>query len=71
MSVISIQAKGKRIANLLFWKWNPEKRAILVIGAKFGGWGKSLVSIARINKPKTIFIFNLSNSINFKFGKTQ
>ena len=44
---------------------------MLVIGAKFGGWGKSLVSIARVNNPKTIFIFNLSNSINFKFGKTQ
>ena len=49
-----------------------EKRAILVIGAKFGGCGKSLVNIASASKPKTIFILTLSNlPIHFEFLKTM
>ena len=53
----------KNLKNLLL-KLIAEKRAIPVIGAKFGGWGISLVKIAKIIKLIIKwFFFKLDSSI--------
>ena len=52
----NIPAKGVMIAILLFDKWNPEKSAMLVIGAKFGGCGSNLEIIAIKINPKITFV---------------
>ena len=53
----------KNLKNLLL-KLIAEKRAIPVIGAKFGGWGISLVKIASTIKPIIKwFFFKLDSSI--------
>jgi len=52
----NIPAKGIRIDILLFDKWNPEKSAMLVIGAKFGGCGNNREIIAIKINPKITLI---------------
>ena len=49
--------------NRLFTKWNPVKRAMLVIGAKFGGCGNNRVITASITKPKATLISVLLSNI--------
>ena len=46
----------KNLKNLLL-KLIAEKRAIPVTGAKFGGWGISLVKIASTIKPIIMYSF--------------
>ena len=43
------------MANILSLKWNPEKSAILVIGAKFGGCGKNRLAANAKKIPNDIF----------------
>ena len=61
--IIRLISGTKNFKNLLL-KLIAEKRAIPVIGAKFGGWGISLVNIAKTIKPIIkLFFFKLDSSI--------
>ena len=55
---------GIKIFKRLLLKLIAEKRAIAVNGAKLGGWGISLVKIAKTIKPIIkLFFFKLDSSI--------
>ena len=55
---MSIQRIGRRKANFLSENLLTANNAMPVIGVKFGGWGKTLVIIAKIIKPMiTKFLF--------------
>ena len=55
---------GIKYFKRLLLKLIAEKRAIAVTGAKLGGWGISLVKIAKTIKPIIkLFFFKLDSSI--------
>ena len=54
ISEINITTKGNINPNLLSLKKAPPKRAIAVTGVTFGGWGRSLISIATNIIPNII-----------------
>ena len=61
--IIRLTSGIKNFKSLLL-KLIAEKRAIAVNGAKLGGWGISLVKIAKTIKPIIkLFFFKLDSSI--------
>lgn len=61
--IIRLTSGIKNFKSLLL-KLIAEKRAIAVNGAKLGGWGISLVKIAKTIKPIIkLFLFKLDSSI--------
>ena len=61
--IIRLTSGIKNFRSLLL-KLIAEKRAIAVNGAKLGGWGISLVKIAKTIKPIIkLFFFKLDSSI--------
>ena len=66
----NIQTRGRNKAHRLLVKWKPVNKAILVIGAKLGGCGNSLVNRAKTTKPKTTFISFPFNPMVDVFCKT-